>query len=1080
MKKLILSLFVLVFVAFNALAQDRVITGTVTSTDNSPIPGASVKVEGAAGGAATDASGKYTIRVSADAKALTITSVGYTPQTVTIGARTVINVKLESDTQSIDQVVITGAYGTKVAPRSATSNSQNLAGDKLNTVNATNLNNAMAGKVAGVQIRSQSTAALGRNTDIRLRGGSGFGTGTGVLYVVDGTILPNADDLNLDDVEDLTVLQGPAAAAILGSQAANGAILITTKKGRKGTGTGLSVNLNTTVESIARMMDFQDVYAGGANPNLQTYTWNASQPVEWQALNGKKFHNYSDDSSWGPKMDGSEYIPWYAWYPGSQYSYKTASLTPQPDNARDFFETGITANNSVAYSNSGDNYTFRMNYGNQYTNGLVPTTSLAKNTLQLNASYDVSKQFTIAANWTYVNTKLNGEINDGYSNSTTGGFNQWMHRDLDMGKMKELRGLTAPGGFGGRPIYGSWNHADPGSYNPANPLAFYGANYWYNFYTYQDLIDVQNNRDRLYGNLALSYKITPDLKITGTYRKQQNTVWGESIRTSDLEFSANQTGEKASYSTSQSYSNRENYEFVANYSKKIKDFTVDAMAGMDFFTAQSKANGASTVAGAQGLTIPDVYRIANSFQTPSVSNSRTKERYRAVFARAQFGYKNLLFLEGTIRNDYFASLPVERNDVLSKSFGGSFVFSDLINKNNQMPWLSEAKIRGSWGEIPQTIGNYVYPGFSYGISANKWSDYMLMSTPDQLVDPQITGAVATSKDLGIDFKLLNRRLNFSATYWDKTEKGFPRSVTVNAASGFSSILTNVGRVEKEGLEFQLGGTPIRTPNFTWTANATYANLLNNKIVEISDKYNITRFAIANSSFGNLPQTYHEKGQQWGIMYGRGITRNADGVPVVDANGYYVTGTFKYWGAVEPKHTGGLQNNFTIMNAFDISANIDWQVGGKFASLSQAFGSYSGLTERTAVLNDKGVNVRESVANGGGVRVVGVTAAGVASDKYVPVQTYYVNMFDRATIDDYVHDLTFVKLREVAIGYRIPVAKLGLAKVVSSASFAITARNPVIIYSTTKDFDPAEISGTNGESGQFPSTRGFGFNLRVGF
>ncbi len=1076
MKKLILSLFVLVMVAFNAAAQDRVITGTVTTPDNQPIAGVSVKADGAAGGAITDGSGKYTVRVTASAKSLTFSSVEHVSQTITIGERTVINVRLESNTQTIDQVTVTGAYGTKVAPRSATSNTQNLSGEKLNTVNNTNLNNAMAGKVAGVQIRSQSSAALGRNTDIRLRGGSGFGTGTGVLYVVDGTILPNADDLNLEDVEDISILQGPAAAAILGSQAANGAILITTKKGKKTVGTGLSVNLATNIESIARMIDFQDKYAGGAVPNLMTYNWVAGQPVEWQALNGKQYHNYSDDSSWGPKMEGQEYIPWYAWYPGSQYSYKTTALTPQPNNARDFFETGVTANNTVAYSTSGDNFNFRMNYGNQYTNGLVPTTSLAKNTLQLNASYDVSKQFTVAANWTYVNTKLIGEINDGYSNSTTGGFNQWMHRNLDMGKMKELRGLTAPG-LAGREINGSWNHGDPGSYNAANPVAFYGANYWYNFYTYQDMLDYQNNRDRLFGNLALSYKILPDLKVTATYRKQQNTVWSEQIKTSAMQYSQTQTQEFARYATSQSYSNRENYEFTANYTKKINDFTIDALGGLDFFTANSKTNGANTV---QGIIIPDVYKISNTNQQAQIQNQRNKERFRAAFARAQFGYKNFLFLEGTIRSDYFSTLPVKNNRVYSKSFGGSFVFSDLINKNNQMPWLSEAKIRGSWGEIPQTIGVFAYPGFSYNTGTVQWNGNMTMTTPDTLVDPDITGAVASSKDLGIDFKLFNRKLTLSATYWDKTEKNFPRTVTVNAASGFTSILTNVGRIEKEGIEFQAGLTAISKPNFNWTVNATYANLLNNKIVEISNKYNITRFAIANSSFGNLPQTYHETGQQWGMMYGRGITRNDAGVPVVDANGYYVLGTFKYWGAVEPRHTGGIQNSFTIKNMIDINANIDWQVGGKFASLSQAFGNYSGLTERSAAINDRGVNVRESVANGGGVRVVGVLADGTPSDKYVPVQTHYVNLFGRSTIDDYVHDLTFVKLREVAIGYRIPVAKLGLGNVISSASFALTARNPVIIYSTVKDFDPSEISGINGESGQFPSTRGFGFNLRVGF
>lgn len=1075
MKKLILSLFVFVFVALTASAQNRTITGTVTSGDNQPIPGVSVKANGASASVVTGTNGKYTISVPSSVTSLTFSYVGSVSQTISLGNGNVINATLVADTQSLSEVVIEGAYGTKQSTKSAVTNIQKVGGDDLNTVRSTDINNALAGKVAGVQVRSQASAALGRNTLIRLRGGDGFGGGSGALYVVDGTILPSALDLNLDDVEDITVLQGPAAAAILGSQASAGAILITTKKGRAAVGSGLSVNLGTTFESIDRLVHFQDKYAGGNNPNLRTYTYKATDPIEWKAFDGKGYPNYDDDSSWGPKMEGQEYIPWYAWYPGSQYAFKTAKLTPQPNNVRDFFETGITANNSIAYSNATDKYNFRANYGNQYTNGLVPTQYLKKNTLNVNASYNVTTKLTFNANINYVNTFLNGEINDAYSNSTSGNFNQWMHRDLDMGIMKELRGLSIPGA-NGRPIYASWNHSDPDAYSASNTKDFYAGNYWYNMYTILDLATQQDSRDRLYGNLGLAYQFTPAFKVTANYRKNQNNVWGESRRYTGLMDSGSQTGEKGAYSTSTSFSNRENYEMTANYVKKFNDFSVNALAGIDIFSAKSKSNNSNTV---NGLIIPDVFRVANSVDQPGVGNGRSAERYRAGFVKAQFGYKNLLFVEGTIRSDWFSTLPADHNRVLSKSIGGSFIFSDLFNKNGEISWLSEAKLRGSWGEIPQSLGAYSYPGFSYGIGTVQWNGNLLMNTPDQLVDPNIRGAVSQSKEIGLDFRFLKSRLSLSATYWDNTESGFPRAVSVNGATGFTSILTNIGKITKRGLEFQLGGAPVRTANFTWNVNATYANLLDHKVVEISDKYGINRITVANNTFAALPQVYHEKGQQWGQMFGKAIARNANGVPIVDASGYY-TAADKYFGSVEPKHTGGLQNSFSIMNMFDVSANIDWQIGGKFASLSEAFGGYSGLTEETAALNDKGVNVREPVSAGGGVHVVGVTAAGVASDKYVPAANYFANLFNRRTIDMYVHDLTFVKLREVSVAYRIPVQKLGINKVVRNASLAFVARSPLMIYSKTKNFDPSEISGTAGESGQFPSTRGFGFNLKVGF
>ncbi|MES2651465.1 MAG: SusC/RagA family TonB-linked outer membrane protein [Bacteroidota bacterium] len=1083
MKKLVLSLFLVLWVAVYAMAQDRTVTGTVTSKeDGLPLPGVAVRVKGNLAGSITDGNGKYTIKVQSAATVLEFSSIGFTLQSRTVGASNVINIVLVEDATTLGEVVITGAYGTTQTPRSSTTNLQNVSGDKLNPIRSNNVNNALAGKVAGVQVRSQSAATLGRNTEVRLRGGNGFGGGVGALYVIDGTILPNADDINLDDIENVSVLQGPAAAALLGSQGANGAIIITTKKGRPSAGAGITVNLGATFEDPYVLPNYQNSYAGGASASLIKYNWKANDPIEWKALDGKYYHDYSDDTSWGPRMVGQEYIPWYAWYAGTPYSYKTTALVAQPDNAKDYYNTGVALNNSITYSTGNDRSNFKMTYNNQYTKGLIPESNLAKNTLQLVGNYDINKHFTVGANINYVKTVLNGNIDDRYSNLGSGAFNQWFHRNLDMNIIKELRGLTTPGIAPGSELLNSWNHMNPNAYDPADPHGFFQSHYWYNMFSFADYETSLNQRDRLYGNISLTYKVNKDLKFTGTYRKQQNTFFTDDKTYSILERSGGSTGTKASYAMINSYSNRENYELVGNYVKQIKDFSLNANLGSDFFVGKVSSINANTNGG---LSIPDLFVISNSLDAPTVNNPNNStiydsEKYRAIFATANIGYKNLIFIDGTIRNDWFSTLPPKHNDVLSKSVGMSFVFSDLLPASIKGSWLSEAKLRAGWGEVPQALGTFDYPGSAYTVEALKWNGNLLMSTPNTLVDEEIRGAVQASREIGLDLKLFNRRLNISTTYWDKTEVGIPRSVPINATSGYSFVLTNVGRINKKGLELQVSADPVRLSNFSWNLSATYANLLDNKVVEISDKYNVNTITAANLSFA-LPALVHHKGQQWGQIWGGGILRNAAGVPIVDASGRLQKDPVnKYYGSAVPKHTGGLQNSFTIFKMFDLNANIDYSIGGKFSSLSNMFGSSSGLTARTAVLNDKGMSVRDAIADGGGVRVDGVNAAGLPVTTYIPAITYYGDFNTRGFYDDYVYDLTYVKLREVSFGYRIPVKKLGMQKFLQSATFSVIARNPLIIYAKTKDFDPSEVSGTVGENSQLPGTRGFGFNLRVGF
>lgn len=1080
MRKLLSLLAALVLCSVLAVAQTRVVTGKITDDKGDPVPFATITIKGTNNATVADQSGSYTLRAKAG-DVLVITAQGMDAKEATVGSTGSVAVSLARSTSSLTEVVVTGAYATKRTARSVSYNAQVVNAEQLNTIRQTNINNALAGKVSGLQVRSQSSVALNRTGNVRLRGESGLGGGEGIIYVVDGTILPSASDINIDDIEDVTVLQGPAASAQFGSQGANGAIVITLKKGKRGAkGLGVDVNLGAQFDKVYILPNYQNTYAGGSTNDMIRYTWLPIHPAEWKALDGKYYHDYADDASWGPKMVGQEYIPWYAWYGGTKYSYKTAFLNPQEDNAREFFGTGVVLNNSVAISKATESMNLRFSYGNIDVKGMLPTTGLRRNTFNLNSSFDLNEHFTLSGNINYITQNIRGEFNDAYSNQSTGSFNQWFHRNVDMGIMKELKDLRTPEG-----IYASWNHTNPTTYQPSNPRAFYAGNYWYNFYTWFDLVKPESGNDRLFGDVSLTYKLNNDFRVRATYRKQQNNAWGEERYSSDLAISGTQTiGNcpecRGYYSTSTSTSNRENLELMATYSKKIKDFTLNANVGTDFFRWVFKSNSAETV---NGLNVPNLFSIGNSKDQPIVNNGRVEEKYRAGFVKGDVGFRNIAFFDFTLRNDWYSTLPPQANDVLSKSVGASFVFSDLL----KVPAISFGKIRASWGEIPQALGlntlefgAYRYPGSLFSVGTNQWNGNFLMTANNSIVDSAIRGAVKSQMEIGLDMKFFRNRFGFSVTYWDGTEKDIPRSVSLDPATGLGSLLVNTGEITKKGLDLQVNARPVWGNNFRWEFNGTWGKLLENKVVKIAD--GIERIIIQGlwgATGSNAPVLVHAVGQDWGQIWGNGIKR-INGQPVLNSEGFFVNDPNVYYGGVLPDFTGGVQNTFEY-KGFVLNANIDYQVGGKFFSLSDMWGSYSGLTARTATTNDKGNPIRDRVADGGGVHVFGVDNDGKPVDMYVEAQDYFHNLYNNKVFDEFVYDLTFVKLRELSLGYQIPINKIGnLNKWMTRATFSLVGRNLWLIHAKTKDFDPSEIANISGETGNFPGTRGFGFNLRVSF
>ena len=916
-----LSLFtMLMLCGVLAFAQSRVVSGKVTDSDGNPVPFATVKIKGSKVGLSADQNGAFSLNVK-PGDVLEISAASFKTLEVPVGSQSILNTVMEKGGTELKEVVVTGAFGTKRAARSTASGVQNVSSEQLNTIRTNNINNALAGKVAGAQVRSQSAVALGRETVVRLRGENGLGVSGGPLYVVDGTIIPSSNDVNPDDVEDVTVLQGPAATALFGPDGINGAIVMNTKRSKKGSkAIGVEINSGVQYDKVYITPNYQNDYAGGADGDLQKYTWVAGQPAAWKALDGKYYHDYSDDASWGPRIAGQEYIPWYAWYPGSEYAFKTATLTRQPNNARDFYNTGVTKTNNINVSKAGENYSLRASYTLLDQKGLIPNEYLKRHTFNLNGNIDLTSRLTFGANVTYIAQNRNTESNDAYSNQSTGSFNQWFHRDLDMNKMRELRNLKSPEG-----ALASWNHLNPGAYSASNPLKFYGGNYWYNFYSYFDNMNNPDRRDRLYGDVSLKYKITNDLSVKATYRKQQLTTNYEDITPTLLQNSATQTGILAYYGTGNSFSDRQNYEGLLMFNKKIKDFAINAIAGVDILKTRFRDVNANTN---NGLNVPGLYSLANSKNPITYSNTRQQYSRRAIFVRGDIGFRNMIFAEGSYRRDYTSTLPAGTY-VNTYSAGLSFVFSDLTK--NALPFISYGKLRGSIGQTIADLGIYQL-GVYYAPAANQWNGNFLMSEPNGLVDPTLAGSTNNEKELGLDMRFAKNRVGFSFTYWDRTNKNFPVNVGQIGMIGYTSLSVNAGEIAKQGVDVTLFAKPIKWKNLDWDINATWGRLLKNKVVAIAP--GITRLVSASGAFSTSSSAYmvSEVGQPWGQMFGGGIKR-VNGQPELTSAGLFIREADVKFGSVLPDYTGGVQNTFTVFKNFTVNVNIDYSWGGKFFSLS---------------------------------------------------------------------------------------------------------------------------------------------------
>ena len=1040
------------------------IKGKVTDDTNVGIPGVSVMVKGSTTGASTSNDGTYSISVPANATTLVFTSLGFATREVAIAGKTQIDVKLASKDNDLDEVVVT-ALGIKRSQKSLGYSAQQVDGNNLSLTKEPNVISALAGKIAGAQVTGSSGASMGGTQKIKIRGVNSVTGGGQPLMVVDGTPISNSNfsssngngvdygnvgqDINSDDVESINVLKGPAASALYGLRGQYGVILITTKKGKKGAKrVEVSLNSALAVENVANFMPVQNIYGVGNNQTFLTFS------------NGEKYVN-GNDESWGPKMDGTPVRMFYSFYPQDPDFGKLTPFVPQPNNIKDFYETGFNANNGITLTGSNESSVFRMSYTNAYINGTYPNSFLKRNNFSLSSSFDITSKLNVGANVNYANNNGQRPV-QGYQGSFTGA-SQWFQRNIDINRLKNYK-------YADGTIL-NWNVNPSTSGTSLGTIVSNRPSDWNNPYfdAYENLN--LDNRDRLFGDVNLGYQVLPELKLSGFIRSDRYT---QNINR------RNALGGRLdeSYSTGKYQNIETNYEFLAQYSKKWNDFDFNLNAGANLLT-QKYDYVTSTTSG--GLSSPGFYSIEASIDRPlSYSYLREKE-VRSVYAMGSFGYKDTYFVDASIRNDISSTLPDDNNSYWYPSVSGSFVFSNLIKSNT----LSFGKLRTSYAIAGSDLSPYE-TAINYTTGTVYKAQASTVTTgyvPDKLKNPNIKPSFANSFEAGLELKFLKNRVGLDFTYYKQRNKNQIIDLSVSGASGFTSTVVNAGDIQNQGIELVLTGKPIVSKIFEWNATINYARN-KSRINELYPGINVYQLD-ANVYSSQTVFLNATVGQQFGTLVGPGYKRSADGQLLIGADNLPVQELNKDFGTVVPKFTGGFVNNFRIWK-FDLGTMIDFQSGGKFFSWSKMLSVKSGQAEETVALNGNGVNVREPLANGGGVLVSGISqATGLPVSNYVDARTYFRNKIATQIYEEWLYDATYIKLREVSLGYTFDKATFKKMPF-KSLRVAAIARNPIMIYQKApKGLDPSELSAGSAsiswiEKGELQTVRSFGFNLNVTF
>lgn len=1094
MKKILLVSFFVALV-FSAWAQERTVSGKVTSSeDGSAIPGVNVLLKGTAAGSVTDAAGEYSLSVPESGGTLVFSFIGFTSQEIEIGSRSVINVIMASDVTQLTEVVVT-ALGIQREEKSLGYSVQEVSGDEISNVKSDNFINSLSGRVAGVQIKNNSN--FGGSSNVLIRGATSLTKNNQPLYVIDGVPISNrnnnntgqlsgrngydygnaSSDINSNDIESVSVLKGAAATALYGSKAANGVILITTKKGKSSAGKGIGVSLssNVTFSKVDKetFPEYQKDYGGGYGPYYSggEYPYLNESDVTGDGVDDLWVPT-TEDASRGQKFDPGLMVYHYdAFFPESPYFGQQRPWVNAANGPITFFETGKSYTNSVDVNNATENAAYRFAYTNMDQSGIMPNSSLKRDNFVFTGSYNVLKNLRVSAHANYIKTAGLGRPSTGYSDNIMSSFRQWFQTNVDIQEQKDLFFNT------GKNI--TWNPVDNEDLSPI----YWDNPYWVRYRNYQT-----DDRSRIIGYAQIDWELTPFLSIMGrasidTYDQLQEER--KAVGSGSGEFGVDRPDIGSGYSRFTQRWKETNADLIVTFKKDFGDLDLTAFLGTNVYRRENDQLYAST---SGGLAVPDLYALSNSTD-PMLPPEELLQQIgvNGFYGSVSLGFREFLYLDATLRRDQSSTLPAANNSYYYPSVSTSFVFSELMD----VPWLSLGKLRLNYAEV----GNDVTPLSvldTYRANA-PFSGNPLVTVFSSKNNPDLKPERTKSYEAGLQFNVAQNRLGLDLSAYKTNTFDQSLPLSVSQATGYLQKWINAGEIENKGIEIALFGSPVVTNDFRWNVTLNWATNKNKVVFLYTDEAGneVTNLQLDNNLQGGV-QIVARKGEPYGSIIGSDYVYT-NGQPTVGANGRYTISQTNdnVIGNVYPDWTGGLRNQFRYKN-FDLSFLIDWQKGGDVFSLDLWYGIGTGLYAETAGLNELGNPKRDPVLsngdgtyapNTGGILNEGVFADGSPNTVRVAGDRYSADGWAVSPNARFVYDASYIKLREVVLTYNLPTTLLANTPI-RAASVSFVGSNLWIISKNLPHADPeASQSGGNiqgWQSGVMPMTRNYGFTVNVKF
>lgn len=1065
---------IMAFAVQVSFAQERAVSGTVTDSNGLPLPGVSVTVKGTTGGAQTDLDGKFQIQASPE-QTLVFAFIGMKTQELRATSSN-FTVKLEDDATELETVVVT-AMGISRDKKSLGYATQKLDGSDVNQTPTNNFINNLSGKVAGLEIRRNSN--FGGSSNIVLRGTKSISGNNQALIVVDGVPINNANlnsadaqsgrdgfdfgnsasDIDPNSIESLTVLKGAAATALYGSQAANGAIMITTKKGKQNTGLGITFSSTTSIGSINKetFTKYQKSYGQGyAGPDSFF-----SEDVNGDGI-ADLLTPTGDDASYGNAFDPNLNV--YQWNSFVEGNPNFGQATPWVAAANDptsFFQNSFGAVNSINMTGGDEKSAFNFGFSNNYETGTLPNSKLNRNNLTGSFSRDLSENIKITAFYTFSDQSTTGRNNVGYGDNFIGGFRQWWPVNVDMQELKREYFRTRTNT--------TWNQVSPidGQLGPA----YWNNPYWDRYENYST-----DSRTRTLTGANISYDVAKGLNLLGRVTVDTSNDRQElrkAVGSHAEEFGLSQLSETSGYSLYTRSFMQTTYDFIASYDTEISNsIGMKLLAGTNYIKSKADSFEGSTTGG---LAAPGIYTLANSnvFVAP-VEGEINFEKF-GIYGQASFDLKRTLFLEGSYRIDQTTALSPSNDTYDYWSVGSSLVFSEFLKAD----WLSFGKLRASYakvgndpnpGRLGARVNNALVNGYPTFGNSTVYVDYEKLKNEKQ-----------NTVEFGLEASLFDRRLNLDLSIYKINTFDQIINVPQSTSTGYSSSQINAGELENRGIEVALSGYPIKTQDFQWMIGVNWSKN-KNELKELD----AGRSNLQLASFQGGVSLNATVGQPYGTLRGSDFVYDDSGNRVIGDDGYYLTENDKVLGNIQADWIGGVTNRFTYKN-LTFSFLIDVKKGGSLYSLDQEYGQYTGLTPETAGLNDLGNPVRSPLTDGadsGGVILNGVTESGAQNTVRIDASTAGAAFGNGAAPNKaFVYDASYVKLREIGLTYTIP-AKLLDKSYIKGLSFSLLGNNLWIIDKNVPYSDP-EAGTSSGniqgyQSGVMPSEKVYSFNIKVNF